>query len=107
VTEPESLVLQILREMRAEMATKSDIAALRSEMRSELADVRSEMKSGFANVASDLLDLEKRLNEQTKVLRRSVFELHSNVIGHGILYGELEERIRRIEARLDAAPGAH
>jgi phosphoenolpyruvate-protein kinase (PTS system EI component) len=113
VTEPENLVLVLLREMRAEM--KAEFASVRSEMATKtelsesktgLAELRSEMRSGFANVASDLLDLEKRLNDQTKVLRRSVFELHSTIIGHGNLYAELEERIRRLEERMDGAARA-
>ncbi len=104
MTEPENMVLILLREMRAEMATKADIARLENT----IADVRSEMKSGFADVASDMLDMEKRSTEQFKVLRRSVFELHSSVIGHGIMYGELEERVKRIEAHLNiTGEGAH
>jgi hypothetical protein len=68
MTEPDNLVLAMLREMRAdmndmraEMATKGDIA-----------DLRSEMKSGFTAVASDLLTTEKRLSEQIVGLRRAV-----------------------------------
>ena len=96
-TEPESLVLQILRDMRAKMATKDDIADLRSEMRSLRADV-----------ASDLIALEarqddkhKQTREQITSLRRAVMEYHTSVIGHGILISELEARVRRVEQHLD------
>jgi hypothetical protein len=68
------------------------------------ADLRSELHSLRADVASDLLNLEKRVNDQFVTLRRSVMEYHSTTIGHGMLYSELEERIRRIEQRLDLSP---
>jgi hypothetical protein len=107
VTEPENLVLQILREMRGEMgemrakmATKTDISELRSEMNSRFADVASD----FIEAEKRLRQVEKRVVEQTAGLRRSVIEYHSVTVSHGILYGELEERIRRLEARLDVAP---
>jgi hypothetical protein len=116
VTEPENLVLQILREMRGGMTElRGEITAMRSEMatKTDVAELRSEMNSRFADVASDFIEAEKRLRqvekrlvEQTAGLRRSVIEYHSVTVGHGILYGELEERIRRIEARLDVEPEA-
>ncbi|MDE3175527.1 MAG: hypothetical protein KGM15_05380 [Pseudomonadota bacterium] len=68
------------------------------------ADLRSDMHSLRADVASDLLTLEKRLNDQLVALRRSVMEYHSTAVGHGLLYSELEERVRRLEQRLDLAP---
>jgi hypothetical protein len=45
---PQSLILQILREMRAELAPKADFGALRSEVaesRSDVSDVKSDMHS--------------------------------------------------------------
>jgi hypothetical protein len=106
MSEPESLVLKILREMRAEMATKADVASLRSELKSEIADVRSEVRSLAADVASDLLSLEKRLGDQITTLRRAVMEYHSSTIGHGVLYSEIDKRVRRIELhlKLDGVP---
>ena len=111
MTEPENLILHMLRDIREKMATKTDLA----ELRSEIADVRSEVRSLRADVASDLLDLEqrlggridtveKRLGDQIGGLRRSVMEYHSSVIGHGVLYGELEERVGRIEQHLKLEP---
>ena len=47
--EPASLILELLRQMRAEMASKADLQALRSDLRAELtskdelAELRSEM----------------------------------------------------------------
>ncbi len=100
MTEPENLVLILLRDMRAEMATKSDLAKLEAK----IGDVRSEVHSLRADVASDLMTLEKRLEERIAGLRRAVMEYHSSAIGHGVLISELEERVLRIERRLDLAP---
>lgn len=115
--ETESLVIQLLRglqedvrgvrgevsEMRASMARKSDLSGMASkEDLAELrADLHSEMHSLRADVASDLLHLEKRLNEQNVALRRAVMEYHSTAVGHGLLYSDLNERVRRIEQRLE------
>ncbi len=82
--EPESLVLQLLRDMRADMA----------EMRAE---VKSDMHSLRADVASDLVALEarqaaehKQTRDQIVGLRRAVVEYHTSVIGHGVIISELE-----------------
>ena len=79
--EPESLVLQILRQMRAEIAdlrensvSKADLATLRAE----LAEVRAELKSDIADVAADLLQTRKELGEQIVGLRRAVIDYHTN-----------------------------
>jgi hypothetical protein len=89
--------------MREVMATKNDIA-----------DVRSEIKSLRADVASDMLNLEKRMGEQEKRLsdqisglRRSVMEYHSSAIGHGVLLTEFEERLRRLEQHVGLSPEGH
>lgn len=40
-------------------------------------------------------------------LRETVTHYHSSVLGHGVLFSELEERVRRIERhlKLESAPG--
>ena len=109
--EPESLILQLLRDMRAEigdmrseMATKSDIADLRSEMTSLRADVASDMN----DMHREIVTVRKDLSEQIVGLRRAVVEYHTSVIGHGIIISDLEARLRRVEQRLDmAGPDAH
>jgi chromosome segregation ATPase len=102
--EPDSLILRMLREMRAEMATKSDIAELKSDM----TDLRSDMNSFRADVASDIAMLQaedrktrKELAEQIVGLRRAVMEYHSSVVGHGIIISDLEARVRRVEQHLN------
>ena len=105
VDEPDSLILRLLRDMRAEMATKADLGAIRAEMATEFANVRAEMvtkaelqsqmRSLRADVASDLLIMRKELSEQIVGLRRAVVDYHSAVVGHGMLISDLEARLRR------------
>lgn len=105
--EPENLVLQLLREMRADMASKDDIRRLDDKighLDDKIADVRSDVHSLRADVASDLLTMRKDLSEQIVGLRRAVIEYHSSVIGHGVLISELEERLRRVEQHLNLPP---
>lgn len=85
-----------IRERIEPMATKDDIA-----------DLRSELNSGLANVAADLHELDakidatrKDLSDQIVGLRRAVVEYHSAVIGHGNIIAELEARVRRMEQHL-------
>ena len=105
--EPDNLVLQVLREMRGDiadvrgkMATKDDIADLRSEMRSLPADVASDIHGLDAKIDATRQDL----SDQIIGLRRAVVEYHSAVIGHGVPISELEARVRRIEQRLEMPP---
>jgi hypothetical protein len=86
MTEPENLVLTLLREIRADMATKNDLNSLRGELKSDIADVRSEVKSLAADVASDLMTIEKRLSDRITYLNRAVMEYHSSAVGHGVLF---------------------
>ncbi len=74
MSEPENIVLMLLREIRSEMATKKELA----DVKIDVADVRSEVKSLRADVASDLLMLEKRLSDRITYLNRAVMEYHSS-----------------------------
>ena len=109
--EPDNLVLQILREMRADMATKDDLT--RMATKDDLAnmaskdDLRFEINALRADVASDLITTRKEMSGQIVGLRRAVVEYHTSVIGHGIIISELEARVRRIEQRLDLQPEPH
>ena len=106
-TEPDSLILQTLRQMRAEAVTKTDLEALRTDLRAELASkselgaLRSELNSLRADVASDLMTTRKELGDQIVGLRRAVIDYHTSVIGHGVLISDLEARMRRVEQHLD------
>jgi chromosome segregation ATPase len=105
--EPDSFMLRLLREMRAEigdmraeLATKADIANLKTD----IADLNSEMHSLRADVASDIHTIRKELSDQIVGLRRAVVEYHSSVIGHGVLITDLEARMRRVEQHLELPP---
>jgi hypothetical protein len=103
VAEPENLVLPILREMRAEMKEmRAEMTEMRAEMatKNDLAELRSEVNSLRADVASDMIDMEKRLGDRIATLNRAVMEYHSTTTGHGVLYSEIDERVRRIERHL-------
>ena len=109
--EPENLVLELLRRIRAEMATKAELAELKAELKGEIGDLRAEVRSLRADVASDLLATQAKSGVERKAtrevidgLRRQVFEYHSSVIGHGMLISELEARVRRVEKHLDLPP---
>jgi hypothetical protein len=107
MTEPENLVLKLLREMRGEMGDmRSEMADARSVMatKNDIADVRSDVKSLRADVASDLMNVEKRLSERINHLNRAVMEYHSSAVGHGVLMSEFEERLRRVEGHLNLPP---
>ena len=52
MTEPENLVLQLLREMRADMATKADVLRLEKRLENKIADVDAKVMSLAADVAS-------------------------------------------------------
>jgi hypothetical protein len=75
--------------MRAEAVTKTDLEALRADLRAELASkselgaLRLELKSLRADVASDLMTTRKELGDQIVGLRRAVvdFTLRSSVTG--------------------------
>ena len=75
--EPASLILELLCQMRGELATKADLESLRSELRSEIADVKSDMHSLRADVASDMLSLRKEFGEQIVGLRQTVIDYHT------------------------------
>jgi phage shock protein A len=95
--EPESLILELLRQMRAELGdVRSDISQLHAD-----SATKSDLSMLRADVAADILSNRKELSEQIVGLRRAVVEYHTSVIGHGILISELEARVRRVEQHLN------
>jgi hypothetical protein len=100
MAEPENLVLMLLREIRADMATKKELA----DVKNDIADVRSDVKSLAADVATDLMTVEKRLSDRINHLNRAVMEYHSSAVGHGVLFSEIDERLRRVEQHLKLPP---
>jgi hypothetical protein len=77
--EPESLILELLRQMRAELGdVRSDVSQLRAD-----SATKSDLSMLRADVAADILSNRKELSEQIVGLRRAVVEYHTSVIGHG------------------------
>jgi len=113
--EPENLVLELLRGLRADvarletnMATKSELAELRTELKADLRSLRADVASDLATMQAKN-DAEHKatrtqFGEQIVDLRRAVVEYHSVVIGHGVLISELEARVRRVEQHLNLPP---
>jgi chromosome segregation ATPase len=113
--EPNSLILRLLRDMRAEiggirsdmgdmravMATKRDLAELGADLRSEMHSLRADVASDIATLQAEDKKTRKELGDQIVGLRRAVVEYHTSVIGHGVLISELEARVRRVEQHLD------
>jgi hypothetical protein len=107
--EPENLVLEPLRGLRADVATvdaKLDEAKaeLKSDMHSLRGDVASDLTAMQAKNDAEHQATRKQLGEQIVGLRRAVVEYHSVVIGHGVLISELEARVRRVEQHLNLPP---
>jgi len=106
--QPEDIVLHLLREMRQHMQTMDEKMATKDD----IADLRSELNSGLANVAADIHELDAKIDIKTEAVRkdlsdqivglrrRAVIEYHSAVIGHGTVIADLEARMRRVEQSL-------
>jgi hypothetical protein len=106
--EPASLILELLRQMRAELGdVRADIGEIRADSakKSDLstlrADISADMHTLRADVAADILSTRKELGEQIMGLRRAVMDYHTSVIGHGSLVSDLEARGRRVEQHLN------
>lgn len=107
--EPENLVLKLLRDMRAEMADmraelKGDIGALRDEFKSDMHSLRADIAADFIAFRAEQAREHKQTREQVAGLRQAVTVYHATVVGHGVLISELDERLRRVERRLDMPP---
>lgn len=72
-------MLQLLRQMRADMGdVKGDVASVKSDLstlKEDVKDIKSDMHSLRADVASDLLVHRKEVGAQIVGLRRAVMEL--------------------------------
>jgi hypothetical protein len=88
--EPQSLVLELLRNIRADVARVDD----------KVETLRADVAADFVEVRKEFVAVRKEMGEQIAGLRRAVVEYHSAVLGHGVLISELEARVRRIEQHL-------
>ncbi len=105
--QPENIVLQLLRELRADVARNADRMATKDHIATldqKIDILRADVASDLVGLEQRLGDQEKRLSDQIAHLRRAVMEYHSSTIGHGVLMSEFEERLRRVEQRLGMEP---
>jgi len=79
--EPESLILELLRQMRAElgdvraeMATKADLASLRADVSAKMRSLHADFAADLHSMQADLLSTRRELGEQIVGLRRAVME---------------------------------
>jgi hypothetical protein len=85
-----------------------DIAAVFQLLGTVAADMR-EMKADMREVKAQLCEHDHKIDEVASgvsSLRAALTEYHSAVVGHGVLIGDLEDRVRRIERHLGFAPAA-
>jgi hypothetical protein len=99
--EPENLVLELLRTIRADVArVDGKVETAKADLRSEIQSLRADVASDFVTVNGRIDAMRKEMGEQFAGLRQTVVEYHSAVLGHGALISELEPRVRRIERHL-------
>jgi hypothetical protein len=85
-----------------------DIAAV-YQLLSQVARTVTDHSRQLSDLTRDVKDLTRGVNELhdgQATLRQTLTEYHSSVIGHGILIGQLEDRVRRIEQHLNLPPAA-
>ncbi len=92
--------------MRAEMATKGELAELKAELTSELHSLRADVASDLATLDAKIDRTRKDLSDQIVGLRRAVVEYYTTVVGHGVLISDMEGRLRRVEQTLGLGPEA-
>ena len=66
----------------------------------------AKLEHGVAALQRDMIEVKHELarkadKDDAANLRQAVTGYHASVMGHGILISELDERVRRIERRLD------
>lgn len=103
-TEPENLVLQLLRDLRAEIGGMRSEMVTKADLKSEIHSLRADVASDFIEVRREIAGVRRDVGEQVVGLRRAVVEYHTSVIGHGIIISDLEARLRRVEQHLDLPP---
>jgi predicted RNase H-like nuclease (RuvC/YqgF family) len=89
--------------------TRDEMAGMKRDVGELKRDV-GDLKRDVGELKRDVGDLKVKvadLDGQVASLRSEVRDYHGTVMGHGILYTELEERVRRIETHLDLPPGSH
>jgi hypothetical protein len=83
----------------AQSANGADLGAV-YQLLSEVAQTVRSHSDEFGHIHRRFDDLTTTVAD----LRAAVTEYHATVVGHGILYSELEQRLRRIERHLNLDP---
>ena len=100
--EPENLVVELLRNIRAEVAgVRAELAAVKTEFKSEINLLRADVASDLVLMQAKNTVEHKITRDQVAGLRRAVFDYHASVAGHGVLISEFEDRLRRVEQHLN------
>lgn len=74
--EADNLILKLLREMRADMATKSDLGEVRrevSDVRHDVGDLRHDVSEGFTAITKALSDV--RLGDRLTSIEKRLTDL--------------------------------
>jgi chromosome segregation ATPase len=83
-----------------------DLAAI-YQLLTEVARKVGDHDRRFDHIDNKFQEIDARLGEMSADiagLREAMTNYHASVLGHGILIGELEERVRRIERHLKLDP---
>ncbi|HEY4187334.1 MAG TPA: hypothetical protein VGP07_19825, partial [Polyangia bacterium] len=78
----DSLVLRLLREMRADMATKGDLAVVRADVeaaRADTSDLRRDVSEGFAAITATLAALSHQNADTRAELGRQIGDLRTEI----------------------------
>jgi hypothetical protein len=90
----------------AQSGNGADLGAV-YQLLSEVAQTVRSHGDEFGRIHLKLDGLSRTVGDLTASfadLRGAVTEYHATVVGHGILYSELEQRLRRIERHLNLDP---
>ncbi len=71
---------ELKRELRDELATKEDIANVRTELKEDIANVRAELKEDIANVRAELVRLDKKFTVYFLITIFTVIFLNQNAL---------------------------
>ena len=85
-----------------------DIAAV-YQLLTQVARTVNDHTRQLAELTRDMTEVKRDMTEVKQgqaSLRQTLTEYHSSVMGHGILFSNLEDRVRRIEQHLNLSPAA-
>ena len=103
--EPDNLVLQLLRDMRGEL---QDVGGEIRDVRGDIHKLDRKIDATHAELDAKIDATRRDLSDQIIGLRRAVIDYHTSTIGHGVLIGDLDARLRRVETHLGLEPtGSH